>query len=471
MIARPGSSGRGIWQVRLAAIIVLCACALSLAYWPGLVTYDSVRQYDQALSGAFDDWHPPMMEAIWRLAVPVWPSPAPMLLLQLGLYGAGFLAMIGWAARRGRPRLALGFALCALLPLGVALMGEVLKDCLMAGALLLAAALALPGIEGGRLPGRLVAVVLVLFAATLRFNAFAAGLPILLAAAGPVLRATWPRFGLTALASLLALLSAMPIANAALGAEKSDVELSLVIFDLAGITEHSGQNAFAPLGLADAPVAVHRCYTPVKWDSFSWWVDPICPLNFERVRQALHARGFGAYGLLARAIAQHPFAYAQHRLAHFNISTRFWVTDEVERPVQRVSAPNDWGFIVPQGNPADAIDATVLASNGTPLGWPCVWIALAGGILLVTHRLRSAGALWMLAGSAFLYGMGYGLFGVAAELRYYLWTLIAVALAIAIVFADLPALSGARRWSTLAIMLAPALLIALAALAARTGAL
>ena len=43
----------------------------------------------------------------------------------------------------------------------------------------------------------------------------------------------------------------------------------------------------------------------------------------------------------------------------------------------------------------------------------------------------------MLAGSALLYGAGYAVFSVAAELRYYLWTMIALALALTIFVSDL----------------------------------
>ena len=89
-------------SLALAAMPLLGGIALSLIYWPGLVTYESIRQYDQALSGKFDDWHPPMMGWIWRGMIEVWPGPAPMLLLQLILYGGGVAGLAIWAIRRGR---------------------------------------------------------------------------------------------------------------------------------------------------------------------------------------------------------------------------------------------------------------------------------------------------------------------------------------------------------------------------------
>ena len=38
----------------LAAVLLTISIALSLSYWPGIMTWDSIRQYDQALSGEFD---------------------------------------------------------------------------------------------------------------------------------------------------------------------------------------------------------------------------------------------------------------------------------------------------------------------------------------------------------------------------------------------------------------------------------
>lgn len=459
MIARP--------RAFLPYFPLLVALLATLSYWPGLVTYDSVRQYDQALSGLFDDWHPPMMEWVWRQMIPFWPGPAPMLLLQLLLYGAGLAGLIGWAMRRGRARLALAIGCVALMPLSLALMGAVLKDCLMAGALMAASALALAGWRGSG-TARVACVLLVLFAATLRFNAFLAGVPILLVALGPAVFATRLRLCIAAIGASAMLLAAMPVANRALHAQSSDVGLSLVIFDLAGITYYSGQDAFPPMeGVADPLAVVRGCYTPVKWDSFSWWVDPLCPIHFEKVRQAMKRGHGGGTVWLAGQVARHPIAYIRHRLGHWNINARFWVHDWVERPVQRVSAPNDWGFRVAARGPIDWVDRAARWSALTPLDWPCVWMALGAGLLLAAQSLSSRVAIRMFAGSSLLYGLGYGVFSVASELRYYLWTMMAGALALVIALADLPRVAPARRGGVLLSIFGPATIVAAAAAMAR----
>ena len=449
--------------IALARALPLLAggLAISLLYWPGLVTYDGLRQYDQAQSGQFDDWHPPMMEAIWRWLLPLWPgsgsasAPAPMLILQLLLYATGIVALAVWALRRGRPGLAMAICATTLLPLPAALMGEMLKDCLMAGALTAAAGCALVGLDERRRSLRVLAALLIVFAATLRFNAFLAGVPLLLVVAGPRCWASRWRLGLAALAGTVILLAAMPVANRALGAAHSDVELSLVIFDLGGITHNTGVDVFPDMGHPDAASIVARCYSPVKWDTYSWWVDPLCPINFDDVRKVFHARHLSPYGYLARQIVAHPLAYAQHRLAHWNLATRFLVRDMVDRPVQRQSAPNEVGFAVSGGPVLDGLDRTVLDLARGPPGWPCCYLALALGLMLASGSLPNRLAIRMLAGSGLLYGLGYAVFSVACELRYYLWTMIATALALVLVLGDMAGLAPGARWRTALVAFVP----------------
>jgi hypothetical protein len=472
-MAAPSGTRRGI---ALGVALLAAACIQAWSYWPGIMPWDAVRQYDQALSGAFDDWHPPAMEWLWRQLTAIHSGPAPMLVVQLALYWTGFALLAGWAVRARRPRLALALAACALLPVPLALMGAVLKDCQMAGALMMATGLlavtrtpeegrAADGELGQRWRGPLkVAAILLLFAAaTLRFNAFPACLPLLVALLPRRWRGTPVRLGVATLIGAVALVAAMPVANRLLHADRSGVELSLVIFDLGGVTEHSGIDAFPPQAVAD-PVAVnHGCYSPVKWDPYSWWVESPCPIGFESIRTALARTGASPYRLWAAAVLTHPLAYAAHRLAHFNINTRFLVHDEVERPVTDQSAPNDWHYRITPNPAQRVIDGWAVWSGGTPLGWPICWLALALGVLIVAPRLPSRGLAVPVALSAFLYGLSYLPLSVAAELRYHLWTMLGTAVAAAIATSEL-AFVPRRR---LAVALAPLLVVTLLCVAWR----
>src|SRR5262249_37632927 len=154
-----------------AAFVAVLASglALCLSFWPGIMVWDSGRQYGQALSGHFDDWHPPLMEWIWRFFIPLIPCPAPMLILQLVLYGAALACLASRSWQRGKRSQATWLAATCLFPPVVLVMATIIKDALMAATLLAAFVFLLRHYEtGGRL-SRVIGIVLIVVASCLRF--------------------------------------------------------------------------------------------------------------------------------------------------------------------------------------------------------------------------------------------------------------------------------------------------------------
>jgi hypothetical protein len=415
------------YATAIAALLAWVAgLGLILSFWPGILIWDGIRQYTQALSGQFDDWHPPLMEWLWRFFIPLLPGPGPMLVLQLGLYGAalGCLAWRSW--QRGNPRQAAGLAATGLFPPTLLLMATVIKDSLMAAILLAAFVLLVRFRETGSRPARALGIALVVIAACLRFNAFLAGLPLLAMAMPTHWRTSRGRAALALAAATALLLLAMPVANRLLGAERSGVELSLVIFDLGGITAHGGGDAFPPLPVAN-PVAVNQgCYLAERWDSYSWWVDPLCPTQFSVVRDAFARQQINPEIFWIKAIAAHPLAYAAHRLGHWNIAGAFLTRQTPERWIISASDPNDWNFKVAPNLANRAVTAATWAIHAT----------LAFGLVMLGRRLPRAAEMLALASSSLLYDLGYGVFSVASELRYYCWPMMATLMA-TVLFAGL----------------------------------
>ncbi|CAN5224760.1 hypothetical protein BH10PSE14_BH10PSE14_39210 [soil metagenome] len=430
---------RRVWIVPVALGLALLFAALlqAAAFWPGIMTWDAVRQYGEALTGHYDDWHPPAMDWLWRQLLVVHAGPAPMLVLQMGLYWAGFAGLIAWAVRARRRALAVALTLAAMMPIPLALMGAVLKDCLMAGALVaVVAALAwLPERRGWALRG--AALVLLVGAATLRFNALPACLPLMIAVLPHGWWSTRWRFAAVMVGCAAILALAMPVANRLLRAEPSGVGLSLVIFDLAGITYHSGVDVFPDIDVQNRVAVNAKCYTPLQWDHYAWWSPEACPIQFEDVGDAFDDARESPYRHWLAAVLAHPFAYAAHRLAHFNLNMRFLVHDEVERAAQIESAPNDWGYHIAHNPLLDGLYWLALWTGRTPLGWPICWMALALGTVVVAPALPSRRIIVPVALSALLYGLGYLPASVASELRYNLWTMLAALVAAAIAVADL----------------------------------
>ncbi|MGL4313803.1 MAG: hypothetical protein ACRCSO_07400 [Sphingomonas sp.] len=448
----PALHPRDRLPLALALLIGLIGLVLTLAaFWPGIMTWDSVRQYDQALSGKFDDWHPPAMEGLWRVLIPIRQGPAPMFLLQVGLYWAGVAALAARAWRTERRWLCVAITALAVMPGSLAIMGAVVKDCLMTGAIMAACGIWwwADGARDRHLGWRLLGIALLVAASTLRFNAFLATVPLGVALLPAAWRATGARLAGVTLAITVMMAAALPVANKVLRAEKSGVELSLVIFDLGGITYYGGTNAFPPLDAVKAPVAANRrCYTPVKWDSYSWWVDPLCPMEFYGIQDWFAENKVNPELYWLRAIAAHPLAYARHRWGHFNVMTRFLVHDEVEVAGQVPDAPNPWHYQVSDNAARRLVNGYAAACSHTPIEWPIMWIGLAAGALAVGTALPSARLIVPLALSSGLYGLGYAAVSVASELRYHLWTMLGAGLASALVAADVA--SGARlsgnRW-------------------------
>jgi len=463
-VVRVSSQGPLSEQLRLAlvlaSILAVAALVQGASYWPGIMTWDAITQYDQAVEGAFDDWHPPVMAWLWRQLIAVHAGPAPMFLLQIALYWSGYGLIVAAALRRRQPIAAMLVTACALMPFPVAIMGSVLKDCLMQGCFLVGVGLFAWSRPGRDWPYRIAAIAFLLMGALLRFNAFMAVVPLLVWILPAYWRsAPWRVAASTAALGALVLL-AMPTANRLVGAETSHVELSLMIFDLGGITRHSGTDMFPPIGVAD-PVAVNaRCYRPDRWDSYSSWGDPPCPINFDRVEAAMERSGSRPFATLARAALAHPLAYAEHRLTHFNLNTRFLVHDEVQGPVPDRAVDNDWHFTVKRGPGLKLINQLTGWSIHSPLGWPIWWIALAAGLLVLSPALPSRSLVPPLSLSALFYGLGYLPFSVSSELRYHLWTITCAAIAASFACSDFFTSARVSRGRLMA-SLAPAIAVGL----------
>jgi MFS family permease len=425
----------------LAAILLVVGGGLAIVaygYWPGIMIDDARWQYQQAVDNAYEDWHPPLMAWTWRRLMFLYPGPAPMLVLQLLLYWTGILLIALWAYRRGRPRLGLALACVGWTPAPLALTGTITKDCLMAGLLSCAAGLLLWR-DFARRPWllSLAALALLLLAAALRFNAFLACVPLALAAVPRIFTSTLPRQMVTAFIAAAACVMTGPAVAALVQAEKTGVSLSLIMFDLGGITEHSGVSVFPDMDVPN-PVAInHRCYDPHGWDSYSTWAKRPCPIGFDRLQSLVDDEDVDARAVWVHGIVAHPIAYVEHRLEHFNTSTFFLVRSGPHFTAWNQSVPNPWGFQVRPNPVLAAVGAITNAAAWTPLGWPIFWISLAAAALLLAVSLSLRSQVLALSASAFLYGAGYLIVGVATGMRYHLWTITGAALAAVLVAGEL----------------------------------
>lgn len=423
------------WIIGTAAALFIASLAI---FWPGVAMYDTVAQYGQVLSGAYEDWHPPAMARLWAVIARLGPGAVPMLVLQLATYWTGFGLLAATLARTTRPRAAIAILVVGVLPPFLGWQGVVLKDAQLAGALLAAIGTIgwwrLRGLPIPR-PAWIPIALLVAYAVLVRANAVFAAVPlaVMLAPrpARPVTKIA------TAILATLLVLSAAPIVNhRLLGAQASGVERTQALYDLAGIATRVPDGAAIGLTNAEARTVIARhCASPYFWDPLG--DDAHCGVTMDRLR----ALPVGTlYTTLATSALHHPIAYAAHRFAHLNSTDRWLVPLKWPGAAPpAISEPNTLGLASP-GAPARRWQALTAVAIETPLGWPIAWIVAAITALAVCTKRRRDAARDMAAAllvSALALEASFAVLSIASDLRYHLWPMIATALAI-VLLADRP---------------------------------
>jgi hypothetical protein len=434
------------------ALFILCCALISLALaYPGRLGPDASWQLQQAISGHYNDWHPPTMAALWRLLLSFGDGAAPMLLVQVGLYWLGVWAVLDATRDRGLSRQLLVLA-PALHPLLLVLLKPVLSDVGMATAFFAAFGLIYRARQLGRPLHPLLcaaAAMLIAYGTLVRQNAVFAVPPLLLYWIAPTWLSARRLIPVAAIIVALAIPLSDFINHHVFRAERSHVEVTLELYDLVGIAQYSGgvHGLKAPEG----------CYNSYFWDTLK---EPSC----RHVADEFRKRSGSGYLLddltqidapgvtksWISAISRSPIAYVRHRISHFNSSTYFLV-----EPARQCRF---------ESNPAacDGPRATLLLMDfvkKNALYWPCLW--LAAGLWLVTRRDAQPGSR-ALAWSGLMYGLGFLFVGVATDYRYYHWPVLAIGVGVGLHLAQTSDLRRSVR--SLAV---PVLLVATPGYAAR----
>lgn len=425
-------AARRVWPWFAVAALALM---LSLVWWPGIIAYDTLRQYEQALAGQYDDWHPPIMARLWALLLAARLSGSgPMLLAQLLLYWSGLALLAGALARQGARGAATLALLAGVSPLPFDWSVTIVKDAELVAALTAATGLlAWYRLDRRAVPGWAVAVIAVLlgYAMLVRANAIFAAVPLALSWMDWLGVRRWlGRMVLLGCATLAAIGVSGPINHGLLGAGRSGVETTLPIFDFAGIA-HFAPGALPPgLDAGDwEPVAAHHCYTPFYWDPFA--DQTRCGAIGDAIADPDAVPHI--YAAWGAAIARHPLAYAEHRLAHLNATLRIYApAGEKSAAAPATSQINRYGLGVAR---AHRLESFALGASMTPLGAPWVWLVATLGLLwcLVGTRRQPARDLGLgLALSAALMTASFAVVSIASDLRYHLWLMMGTLLATAL---------------------------------------
>lgn len=452
------SEGPSVSGWTLAALALGLFAANALLHYPGVMNNDSIGQYRQAVSGQYGDWHPPIMAWLWSWLRLVGDGPAPLLLLHLALYWLGFGLIADAFRHGGHPRLACAVLLAGAFPPFLYVNAQVVKDVGMAVAWLAAAGLLFwHRVQQRRVPlaiGIGVAV-LVFYGAMVRTNALFGLGPLLLYALAP---AGWLRNARLMASAVVVAVLALPasqLANQWLFQPRAEHAVqSLFLYDLAGIAVHAGDPRLMAPRATFTREQLRACYSPYWWDSFSPWGR--CADRVHRPAGAEMATlpdGLAAQWL--RSIAAHPGAYLQHRLKHFNSALLFAV------PSKHIRLTPEYRTGDPAHPPLEVVTARDVQRDivrKNPGVWPVTWLTWAACLLVLLRREPPAGAVAfarVMAISALGYSGAYLLIGVATDMRYHYWSLLAVMLG---TLSVLPLLAGMLRqrprpvWASVAIV-------------------
>jgi hypothetical protein len=276
--------------------------------------------------------------------------------------------------------------------------------------------------QGGPIPSIAAALagVCLVYGTLVRANAVFAAAPLVVYTVRPSLLRR-PAFLFASCVAII--LIAVPVSKGfnrlVLRATPAHAEVSLMLFDIAGIAFFSKDPSVLSQEYSQASLeSVTKCYSPVGWDTLEH-------------REGCHFSTSNPKVVWARAILKHPFAYFEHRLAHFNSELYFLVPQHHAD----LRALNIYGHRPDKGEPW-------WDPQRDPLIAPM--LALVLGLAIVTmssQKLASApGSLQMasfcLALSGTSYSMAYVLIGVFSSPRYYYWPMIAVSIATILYTAD-----------------------------------
>lgn len=429
--------------------------ALSIyAYYPGIMLPDSKFIYDQARGLIpYNDYHPVLMAFGWRLMLHILPGPVGPLVLFNVLFWGG-IALIGMATCRQHTAIS-GVSICILmlLPNVIAYTGVILNDVLITAFWCLAFGVlyAQTVSVSGRISQRILALiglVSAMLGVLARINGWFAAIPILVEAAGGL---TKKRIRVAILLWACLPMAWIGFAHALAAKQHSPVD-GIFVADLGALSHLEGRNLFpGHWTQAQSRAIAETCYNGRGYNVYG-----ITKCRFV-VQELFSQKLWGSQELMEtwmRAVAGNPIGYIRSRV-HFFINTTI-------APANRLMLASDGrtiGFPYEGNNGLSrGILHYVRYFAATFLFVPAFWIGL--GIIdliwltLAAKRSHDAffGVTRALILSGVVYALTYLVFGVSGDYRYYLWTVVSIAIGTMMLLLDLMHGMIRRRslagWST-----------------------
>ncbi len=413
-----------------SALVAVCMLALLvIVFYPGYMSPDSISHLEQATGVAhLTDWHPPVMTRLWGLLIGVTGHISSMLIFQLVLLVAAMFVLSSLVYRHACNRAwALSTYMILLLPNIVNIAGVIWKDVQMAFSLTLAVLLIWFVISSKKPLGRTakygivgLALLLILYAGMLRYNALFAVLPILFVLPSLLTKRFHVWSGLACMAAgLLVTIGVTAVINQP--SEKTHPITAVQLDDIVHVANFDGEHH----GRWSMYKKIHDICRDKTKDIMNSYI--ICTTAAQR--EALKNEHQGVFNDWLSTIIRHPVRYASYRLATF--STFLFPQPERMYIFQPGIEQNQIGAAVKNEYAVSGLAAYVKggAQANVPLIFqPWLYLAVLVFIYYTSRRIREHRQrrfIRAVALSGLVYIMAYFPMAVAVDYRYIYWSVFA----------------------------------------------
>lgn len=420
------------FHIQSALVAVSMLVLLIVIFYPGYMSPDSISHLEQATGVShLTDWHPPVMTRLWGVLIGVTSHISSMLIFQLALIVAAMFMLSIIVYRHTRNR-AWAFSVYGilLLPNVVNIAGVIWKDVQMAFSLTLAVILIWFVISSKRPLGRTakygivgLALLLIIYAGMLRYNALFAVLPILFVLPSLFTKRPPMWSGLASvIIGLVVTIGATIVINQP--SEKTHPITAVQLDDIVHVANLDGEHH----GRWSMYKKIHGTCRDKTKDIMNSYI--ICTTASQR--EALKNEHQGVFNDWLSTIIRHPIRYASYRLATFSI----FLFPQSERMYifQPGIEQNQIGAAVKNEYAVSGLAAYVKggAQANIPLIFqPWLYVAVLVFIYYTSRRIREQVQrhfIRAVALSGLIYIVAYFPMAVAVDYRYIYWSVFATIL-------------------------------------------
>ena len=245
------------FHIQSALVAVCILTLLVVVFYPGYMSPDSISHLEQATGVShLTDWHPPVMTRLWGVLIGVTGHISSMLIFQLVLLVVAMFVLsilVYWHTRNRA--WALSTYMILLLPNIVNIAGVIWKDVQMAFSLTLTVLLIWFIVSSKKPLGRVatygivgLALLLIIYAGMLRYNALFAVLPILFVLPRLFTKRLPVWSGLACMAAgLIVTISVTAFINQP--SEKTHPITAVQLDDIVHVTNFDGEEYYGRVGL------------------------------------------------------------------------------------------------------------------------------------------------------------------------------------------------------------------------------